>query len=168
MSSLASCADRSASAEQFLVRAIGAEQRCLQGEPGERLAACRGASLLRREPNRPLEMLAHPLGVSRHRARHATRRLELACPKWSRVDGRGLCGTIEPLLRLLDLPQLEMRQGKARGRGELQRSVSQQACVPVGLLAPRECEVGDDLRAGEHLDAVEHLSPRPWRVRSRA
>ena len=50
-----------------------------------------------------------------------------------------------------------MRQRQARRRGELERPVAQQACVPVSLLAPRECEVGDDLRAGEHLDAVEHL-----------
>ena len=143
--------------EQLLVGAVGAEQRCLQGEPGQRLAACRGASLLRREPNGALEMLAHPLGVSRHGARHATRGIELAGAKGSRVDGRCLRGAVEPRLRLLDLPQLEMRQRETRGRGELERPVAQQACVSVSFLAPREREVGDDLRAGEDLDAVEHL-----------
>ena len=50
-----------------------------------------------------------------------------------------------------------MRQCQTRGRGELERPFTQQPCRLVSLLAVRECEVGDDLRAGEDLDAVEHL-----------
>ena len=153
--------------EQLLVGAIGAEQRRLQGEPGERLAACRGASLLRREANRPLEMLAHPLGVSCHGACHSTRGIELAGAEGSRVDGRCLRGTVEPPLRLLDLPQLEVRQGEARGRGELERPVSQQTCLPVSLLAPRVRGRGRPSR-GRRPGRRRASVPRPRRARSRA
>ncbi len=84
-------------------------------------------------------------------------RLELTCPKRSRVDGRRLGGTIDPLLCLVDLAELQMRQREPVGCGELERSVSQETRVAVGLLAAGERKVGDDLRAREHLGAEEHL-----------
>ena len=106
--------------EQLLVGALGAERRRLQGEPGERLAPGRGPTLLRCEANRSPEVLPHALGVSGSGADHSACRLELACPKRSRVDGRRLGGTIEPPLCLLDLTELQMRQREPVGRGELE------------------------------------------------
>jgi hypothetical protein len=45
----------------------------------------------------------------------------------------------------------------AAGCREGQRRVAHLARVRVGLVAARHGQIGDDLRAGEHVHAVEHL-----------
>ena len=143
--------------EQLLVGALDAELRRLQGEHRERLATRRGATLFRRQSNRSPQMLPHARCIPGCGAAHSACRLELTRPKRSGVDGRRLGGTIEPLLCLVDRAELQVRQREPFGCGELERSVSQETCVAVGLLAAGESKVGDDLRAREHLGAEEHL-----------
>ena len=48
---------------------------------------------------------------------------------------------------VVDLTELQMRQREPVRRGELECSVSEETSVAVSLLAARESEIGDDLRA---------------------
>src|SRR5262249_22705470 len=121
-------------------------------------SAWRGrAPLFRGEPKRALQMLSHALDVPSRRTAQSPRRLELARTQGSRGGRRSVCGAIKPLAGLRMIVELETRQPEADGSRELQRSVSEQPRVAVRLLSAGEREVRDALRAGEDLDAVEHL-----------
>ena len=143
--------------EQLLVARRGAERRGLARERRERLAACGGPPLLRREADCPLEVLPHPLRVAGRRADEPAHGLQLSCPKRRRLGRCHLRGAPEPRFGLVDLPQLEVSRGEACSCRELERPVSQHTSQPVGVLAAREREIGHDLGAREDLHAVEHL-----------
>src|SRR5918995_5136188 len=102
-------------------------------------------------------MPAHAVRVPAGGVQKSQPQLELP-----RAQRRGTLGSdrgrsIEPRLRLLDLAQLEVGEGGTAGGEELELPVTDRTCALGCLGAPRQREVGDRLRPGEHVDAVEHL-----------
>src|SRR5439155_24756208 len=83
--------------------------------------------------------------------------LELAAPVWRRgVAGDG-GRAVHPRASLVDVTEVQARERRAARGQELEPAIAEHLRLAVCLFAAAERDIGDDLRAREHVRAVEHL-----------